>query len=176
MKRPLTEQLTSCDCCPRDCKINRLEDQFGFCRVRDGTHVSHIGLHFGEEPPLSGTKGSGTIFFAGCNLRCVFCQNYQISQEFQHSYTRNLTIAELASEMLRLQDAGAHNINFVSPSHMIFQMAEAIQAAKRRGLTIPIVYNTNGYDAVEALRQIQGLVDIYLPDINARAGWSPANG
>lgn len=165
MNRPFTQQLTSCECCPRNCKINRLEGQFGFCRVRDGIQISHSGLHFGEEPPISGTKGSGTIFFAGCNLRCVFCQNYQISQEFQHSHTRMLTTAELAVEMLRLQDAGAHNINFVSPSHMIFQMAEAIQAAKAKGLVIPVVYNTNGYDAVDALRQIRGLVDIYLPDI-----------
>ncbi len=161
----LVTQLSSCTCCPRDCKVDRLAGQFGFCRVRDGIQISHIGLHFGEEPPISGTKGSGTIFFAGCNLRCVFCQNYQISQEFRHFPTRTLTTEELASEMLRLQEAGAHNINFVSPSHMIFQMAEAIQAARGRGLTIPIVYNTNGYDAVDALRQIRGLVDIYLPDI-----------
>ncbi len=165
MNESLVAQLTSCTCCPRDCKINRLENQFGFCRVRDGIQISHIGLHFGEEPPISGTRGSGTVFFAGCNLRCVFCQNYQISQEFQRSHTRTLTTEELASEMLRLQEAGAHNINFVSPSHMIFQMAEAIQAAKHRGLTIPIVYNTNGYDALDALRQVRGLVDIYLPDI-----------
>jgi putative pyruvate formate lyase activating enzyme len=165
MNEPLMAQLASCVCCPRNCRINRLEGQFGFCRVRAAIQVSHIGLHFGEEPPISGTKGSGTVFFAGCNLRCVFCQNYQISQEFQRGHTQTLTVAELASEMLRLQDAGAHNINFVSPSHMIFQMAEAIQAAQGRGLAIPIVYNTNGYDSVEALRQIRGLVDIYLPDI-----------
>ncbi len=165
MNGSLVAQLSNCVCCPRDCKINRLEGQFGFCRVRDGIQISHIGLHFGEEPPISGTRGSGTIFFAGCNLRCVFCQNYQISQEFQRFPVRTLTVEDLASEMLGLQRRGAHNINFVSPSHMIFQMAEAIEAAKRRGLTIPIVYNTNGYDAVDALRQIRGLVDIYLPDI-----------
>lgn len=165
MNRSFLAQLASCECCPRNCKINRLKGQVGTCRVRDGIQVSHLGLHFGEEPPISGTKGSGTVFFAGCNLRCVFCQNYQISQEFQRTHTRNLTIAELASEMLRLQDAGVHNINFVSPSHMIFQMAEAIQAAKSKGLVIPVVYNTNGYDSLDALRQIHGLVDIYLPDI-----------
>jgi putative pyruvate formate lyase activating enzyme len=123
--------------------------------------ISHIGLHFGEEPPVSGTRGSGTVFFAGCNLRCVFCQNYQISQEFRH--TRTLTPDELACEMLRLQDEGAHNINFVSPSHMIFQMASH-QAAKHKGL-VSLVYNSNGYDSVDALRQIRGLVNIYLPDI-----------
>jgi len=133
--------------------------------VRAGIQISHAGLHFGEEPPISGTKGSGAIFFAGCNLRCVFCQNYQISQEFQQGHTRTLTTGELASEMLRLQNGGAHNINFVSPSHMIFQMADAIQAAKGKGLVLPVVYNSNGYDSVDALRQIRGLVDIYLPDI-----------
>jgi len=130
-----------------------------------GIQISHAGLHFGEEPPISGTRGSGTIFFAGCHLRCVFCQNYQISQEFRNARTRTLTASELASEMLLLQDEGAHNINFVSPSHMIFQMADAILAAKGMGLVIPVVYNSNGYDSVDALRQIRGLVDIYLPDI-----------
>ncbi len=127
--------------------------------------LSHAGLHFGEEPPISGTRGSGTIFFAGCNLRCVFCQNWQISQEFDASKTKRLSIEELAGEMLRLQADGAHNINFVSPSHMISQMADTIQAARQKGLTVPIVYNSNGYDSVAALRQIRGLVDIYLPDI-----------
>ena len=165
MKRPLTHQLASCECCPRCCGVNRLQGKAGFCQVGAGLQVSHAGLHFGEEPPISGTRGSGTIFFAGCNLRCVFCQNYQISQEFQHGRTRTLTLGELASEMLRLQDKGAHNINFVSPSHMIYQMAEAIQAARARGLAVPVVYNSNGYDSLEALRQVRGLVDIYLPDI-----------
>ncbi len=165
MNRPFTDQLTRCECCPRRCGVNRLEGKTGFCRVGAGIRIAHAGLHFGEEPPISGTRGSGTIFFAGCNLRCVFCQNYQISQEFQHTPTRTLTPGELAVDMLRLQAEGAHNINFVSPSHMIFQMAEAIQAARAGGLVVPIVYNSNGYDAVEALRQIRGLVDIYLPDI-----------
>lgn len=165
MDEPLTNQLIKCECCPRNCGINRLEGRIGFCRVSADIQISHAGLHFGEEPPISGTKGSGAIFFAGCNLRCVFCQNYQISQEFRHNPTRTLTIDELASEMLRLQDLGAHNINFVSPSHMIFQMADAIKVAKKKGLAIPVVYNTNGYDSVDALRQIKGLVDIYLPDI-----------
>jgi len=145
--------------------VSRLEGKTGFCKVGSGIQVSHAGLHFGEEPPISGTNGSGTIFFSGCNLRCVFCQNYQISQEFQQGRTRTLTTDELASEMLRLQDEGAHNINFVSPSHMIFQMADAIQSARRKGLIVPVLYNSNGYDSVDALRQIRGLVDIYIPDI-----------
>ena len=165
MYEPLTDQLTKCECCPRKCGVNRLEGKVAVCKIGAGIQVSHIGLHFGEEPPISGTKGSGTIFFAGCNLRCVFCQNYQISQEFQQGHTRTLTTNALATEMLRLQNEGAHNINFVSPSHMIFQMADAIKLAKETGLSIPVVYNSNGYDSVDALRQIRGLVDIYLPDI-----------
>ena len=165
MNESLTDQLEKCECCPRMCGVNRLAGKVGFCRIPAAIQISHVGLHFGEEPPLSGTKGSGTIFFTGCNLRCVFCQNYQISQEFKRGQARTLTVEELADEMLHLQDQGAHNINFVSPSHMIFQMADAIQVAKRKGLVIPVVYNTNGYDSVDALRQIRGLVDIYLPDI-----------
>jgi len=161
----LTKQPAGCECCPRRCGVNRIEGKTGFCRAGSGIEISHAGLHFGEEPPISGTKGSGTIFFSGCNLRCVFCQNYQISQEFQQDRTRPLTTDELASEILRLQEKGAHNINFVSPSHMIFQMADAIEAAREKGLAVPVVYNSNGYDSVDALRQIRGLVDIYLPDI-----------
>ena len=165
MNQSLTDQLKKCECCPRRCGVNRLEGETGFCKVGSGIQISHAGLHFGEEPPISGTNGSGTIFFSGCNLRCVFCQNYQISQEFQHGRTRILTTDELASEILRLQDEGAHNINFVSPSHMIFQMATAVQVAKQKGLIVPVLYNSNGYDSVDALRQIRGLVDIYIPDI-----------
>ena len=165
MNKSFTSQLSKCECCPRRCGVNRLKGKTGFCRVASAIKISHAGLHFGEEPPISGTKGSGTIFFSGCNLRCVFCQNYQISQEFTHGRTRTLTTDELASEILRLQEQGAHNINFVSPSHMIFQMADAIELAKEKGLAMPVVYNSNGYDSVEALRQISGLVDIYLPDI-----------
>ena len=165
MNRSLVDQLIRCECCPRKCRVNRLGGQLGFCRVSASTQIAHAGLHFGEEPPISGTRGSGTIFFPGCNLRCVFCQNYQISQEWQQGHTRTLTTDDLASEMLRLQDEGAHNINFVSPSHMVFQMADATKVAKRKGLVIPVVYNSNGYDSLDALQQIRGLVDIYLPDI-----------
>jgi putative pyruvate formate lyase activating enzyme len=165
VKQTFSEQLNRCECCPRRCGVNRRVGQTGFCKVGGDILLSHAGLHFGEEPPISGTRGSGTIFFAGCNLRCVFCQNWQISQEFQNSKVRTLTTGELADEMLRLQSEGAHNINFVSPSHMIYQMADAIQAARQKGLTVPVVYNSNGYDSVAALRQIRGLVDSYLPDI-----------
>ncbi|MCU0917707.1 MAG: radical SAM protein [Planctomycetes bacterium] len=165
MSQPFSNQLVRCECCPRQCGVNRRAGQTGFCRIGAGALIAHAGLHQGEEPPISGTRGSGTIFFAGCNLRCVFCQNYQISQEFKPAQMQTLTTDKLADEMLRLAQAGAHNINLVSPSHVIFQAADAIVAARAKGLAIPIVYNSNGYDSVAALRQIRGLVDIYLPDI-----------
>src|ERR1051325_10512370 len=121
MTERLTDQLVSCECCPRACKVDRIAGKLGICRIPASIVVSHIGLHFGEEPPISGTRGSGTIFFAGCNLRCVFCQNYQISQEFKHYPTRTLTVEELASEMLRLQDQGAQNKKFFfSFRHLFF--------------------------------------------------------
>jgi putative pyruvate formate lyase activating enzyme len=123
-------------------------------------------LYFAEEPPISGTRSSGTIFFARYNLRCVYCQNHQINQEFAEGLTRVLITTEgLASDMLPVEDEGTHNINFVSPSHMIFQMAFAIEAARARGVAIPVVYNSNGYNSVDALRRIRGLVDIYLLDV-----------
>jgi putative pyruvate formate lyase activating enzyme len=166
MTQRFTDQLAHCQCCPRRCGVNRLEGKTGFCRIGADAQISHVGLHFGEEPPISGSRGSGTIFFTGCNLRCVFCQNHQISQEFEGgSETRPYTADAIASEMLHLQAAGAHNINLVSPSQVVFQAADAVVLAKTQGLTIPIVYNSNGYDSIDALRQIAGLVDIYLPDI-----------
>ncbi len=166
----LSRLLENCECCPRRCGVNRLEEEKGFCGVAAAIPVSHAGLHFGEEPPISGTRGSGTIFIAGCNLRCVFCQNYRISQEYSLERTRSMDPAGLAREMLRLQEAGAHNINLVSPSHLICPLADAVAEAKGRGLSIPVVYNSNGYDSVEALERINGLVDIYLPDIKYMDG------
>jgi len=127
--------------------------------------VAHVGLHFGEEPPISGSNGSGTIFFAHCNLRCVFCQNHQISQGTGNLAVRYLSDYELADEMLSVEKRGAHNVNLVSPSHVVAQIASAITIARGRGLRIPVVYNTNGYDAVDTLRELDGLIDIYLPDI-----------
>ncbi|MBU3917150.1 radical SAM protein, partial [bacterium] len=165
MNQHFLDYLGECDCCPRHCRVNRLNGESGICGIDSSIQVSHIGLHFGEEPPISGTHGSGTIFFSGCNLQCVFCQNYQISQQFQNNKNKIVTTETLALEMVRLQEEGAHNINFVSPSHVVFQMAEAIQVARRNGLTIPIVYNSNGYDSVTSLQRIRGLVDIFLPDI-----------
>lgn len=165
MNPRFSDQLAKCECCPRKCGVNRLEGRTGFCRIESDVLISYAGLHFGEEPPISGTRGSGTLFFAGCNLRCVFCQNHQISQDFRPDQMTVLTTDGLAAEMLRLAESGAHNINLVSPSHVVFQAADAIVAARAEGLSIPIVYNSNGYDSVDALRQIRGLVDIYLPDI-----------
>ena len=158
-------QLGSCRCCPRQCGVDRLAGQLGFCRVGAEALVAHVGLHHGEEPPISGERGSGTIFFAGCNLRCLFCQNHQISQEFRRAALSAMDPEALAGAMLRLQAEGAHNINFVSPSHLVWPMAEAILIARDRGLTLPVVYNSNGYDSLEALRRIRGLIDIYLPDL-----------
>lgn len=161
----LVHQLSHCCCCPRQCGVDRLAGELGFCRVGHQALVAYAGLHRGEEPPISGNRGSGTIFFAGCNLRCVFCQNYQISQKFQVSSVMHMDTEQLAEAMLNLQAVGAHNINFVSPSHMVWQMADAILSARAKGLALPVVYNSNGYDSVETLRHIRGLVDIYLPDV-----------
>jgi len=165
MGNSFMEEMACCRCCPRECGVNRLAGETGFCRIGAGIPVAHIGLHHGEEPPISGSRGSGAIFLAGCNLRCVFCQNYQISQEFEGTGIRTLTPPELATEMHHLEEAGAHNINLVSPSHLIFPLATAIQIAREEGLTIPMVYNSNGYDSVAALRQVRGLIDIFLPDL-----------
>ncbi len=156
-------QLQSCVSCPRHCRVNRYK-KIGFCGLGAELLISYIGLHHGEEPPISGVRGSGAIFFSGCNLRCVFCQNFQISQTF-HRRTRRVGRQELMSEMLRLQEIGAHNINLVSPSHILPQLTAALRLAKNNGLTIPVVYNSNGYDSVTALKCMRGLVDIYLPDI-----------
>jgi putative pyruvate formate lyase activating enzyme len=145
--------------------VNRLAGEVSFCRTAAPVLVAHAGLHHGEEPPLSGSRGSGTIFFAGCNLRCVYCQNWQISQRFSPDTVQEMTPEELAGEMLRLQALGAHNINLVTPSHVLWQAVDAIVMARDRGLSIPVVYNSGGYDSVEALREIRGLIDIYMPDI-----------
>lgn len=157
--------LQRCQCCPRDCRIDRSRGERGVCGIGALAQVAHHGLHFGEEPPISGQRGSGTIFFSGCNLRCVFCQNHQISQGPLATASRACSQDELAELMLALEAEGAHNINLVSPSHVIFQIADAIEIARTRGLRVPIVYNSGGYDSVAALRRIAGLVQIYLPDL-----------
>jgi putative pyruvate formate lyase activating enzyme len=161
----LKSRLSSCDICPRACRVDRRGGETGFCKTTDEILVAHSGLHFGEEPPISGTRGSGTIFFANCNLRCVYCQNFQISQRAEEICTQTLSPDDLADGMLALQERGAHNVNLVSPTHVAAQVAESLCIARERGLSIPIVYNTNGYDAVHTLRCLEGLIDIYLPDI-----------
>ncbi|MFA4967608.1 MAG: radical SAM protein [Candidatus Margulisiibacteriota bacterium] len=154
--------LESCTVCPRNCRKNRLKNEEGYCRSGLKIKVSSIGPHYGEEPPISGTKGSGTVFFSNCNLRCRFCQNYQISQEGLGYF---ISEEELADKMLELQVQGCHNINLVSPTHFGPQILKTIIMAKGKGLAVPIVYNSNGYESLEMLKLFDGYIDIYLPDI-----------
>ena len=155
--------LESCRVCPRECGVNRLKnDKLGFCRSGLNPVISSVSSHHGEEPPLSGTKGSGTIFFTNCNLRCLYCQNYPISQMGNGT---ERSPGELACQMLWLQEQGCHNLNLVTPTHFMPQILKALGIAKERGFNLPVVYNTSGYDSVEALRLLDGVVDIYLPDM-----------
>ncbi len=161
----LEELLRSCTICPKDCGNDRLNDEIAACYSGRLPIVSSYTAHFGEEPCLSGTNGAGNIFFGNCNLRCVYCQNYQISQTHKEQIRNEITHERLAEMMLELQDRGCHNIGFVSPTHFAPQMARAILIAAEKGLHLPIVYNTNAYDSVEVLRLLDGIVDIYLPDL-----------
>jgi putative pyruvate formate lyase activating enzyme len=163
--RALEDLLRSCTVCPKLCGNNRLDDEIAACYSGRLPIVSSYTAHFGEEPCLSGTHGAGNIFFGNCNLRCVYCQNYQISQTWKEQKRNEVTHERLAEMMLELQDRGCHNIGFVSPTHFAPQMARAILIAAERGLRLPIVYNTNAYDSVEVLRLLDGIVDIYLPDL-----------
>jgi putative pyruvate formate lyase activating enzyme len=157
--------LASCTVCPKDCGNDRLKDEIAACYSGRLPIVSSYTAHFGEEPVLSGTRGAGNIFFGNCNLRCVYCQNYQISQTWKEQKRNEVTHERLAEMMLELEARGCHNIGFVSPTHFAPQMAHAILIAAERGLRLPIVYNTNAYDSVEVLRLLDGIVDIYLPDL-----------
>lgn len=157
--------LRSCTVCPKDCGNDRLKDEIAACYSGRLPIVSSYTAHFGEEPCLSGTHGAGNIFFGNCNLRCVYCQNYQISQTWKEQKKNEVTHERLAEMMLELQDRGCHNIGFVSPTHFAPQMARAILIAAEKGLRLPIVYNTNAYDSVEVLQLLDGTVDIYLPDL-----------
>jgi putative pyruvate formate lyase activating enzyme len=154
-------ELADCRACPRNCGVNRLAGETRVCHTGRHAIVSSAFAHFGEEDCLRGWNGSGTIFFGMCNLRCVFCQNWEISQRRAGS---ELTAEEIAELMLRLQAAGCHNVNFVTPEHVAPQVIEAIAAAAPRGLRVPIVYNTSAYDALASLRLLDGLVDVYMPD------------
>jgi len=154
-------RLESCQICPRSCRVDRLQDEKGFCRGERHARIYSYAPHFGEEAPLVGIRGSGTIFFSGCNMACVFCQNYEISQLDQGMKAR---ADGLATMMIRLQDLGCHNINFVSPTHFVPQILEALVVARAKGLNVPLVYNSGGYDLVETLELLEGIFDIYMPD------------
>ena len=155
--------LESCRVCPRECGVNRLKDEkTGFCRSGLNPVISSVSPHHGEEPPLSGTRGSGTLFFTNCNLRCVYCQNYPISQ-MGNGVERSP--GELACQMIWLQEQGCHNLNLVTPTHFMPQILKAMGIARERGFDLPVVYNTSGYESLEALRLLDGIVDIYMPDM-----------
>lgn len=162
LARKLHAELKSCCLCPHQCKINRLKGQIGFCLAGRKAKVYSYLAHFGEEPPISGQRGSGTIFFSNCNLRCVYCQNYKFSQLKQG---REVEREELARMMLRLQEKGCHNINLVTPTHYLPQIIQALVFAINKGLNIPIVYNTSGYEEINTLNYLKSVVDIYLADM-----------
>lgn len=156
------QRLASCDLCPHECRVNRIKGEIGSCRSGFRPKIASANLHRGEEPPISGTKGSGTIFFSGCTLQCVFCQNFPISQL---GNGEELTTAALAQKMLQLQRRGAHNINFVTPTHFMPQILAALWLAIPQGFRLPLVWNTSGFERVDALTLLDGVVAIYLPDM-----------
>jgi putative pyruvate formate lyase activating enzyme len=157
----LLAELESCKICPLSCGVNRLENETGFCHVGRKARVYSYTPHFGEEAPLVGVHGSGTIFFSGCNMGCVFCQNYEISQM---NRGHEVEAKVLAGMMIHLQDLGCHNINFVTPTHIVPQILEALVLARDTGLSVPLVYNSGGYDFVDTLKRLDGIFDIYMPD------------
>lgn len=156
-----------CEICPHLCRVDRTKGQRGFCRVGTKFIVAYYGPHFGEEPPISGHGGSGNIFFSSCNLRCIFCQNFQISHEIRG---KEIDVEGLVEIFFALESASCHNINLVSPTPYIPLLRDAIRIAKDRGLSIPVVYNSNAYENPDALRLLEGLVDVYLPDFKY---WNP---
>ncbi|MHB0938113.1 MAG: radical SAM protein [Armatimonadota bacterium] len=165
----LRERLRACDLCPHACGVNRLAGAMGRCRTGAAARIASACDHHGEEPAISGQHGSGTVFVAGCNLRCVFCQNAQISQGHLPDYPEQ-TADEIAETFLRLQRLGCHNLNWVSPTHVVPQLVEALAVAVERGLRLPVVYNSNGYDSRSVIAMLDGIVDIYLPDLKYADG------
>lgn len=159
--------LENCNVCPRDCYVNRIKDEHGKCRTGRHAWVGSYFPHFGEEDCLRGWNGSGTIFFSFCNLKCVFCQNHELSWE---GAGKQVTAEEISDMMIELQNKGCHNINFVTPEHVVPQVLEAIPPAIEKGLHLPIVYNTSGYDSLHSLKLMEGIVDIYMPDFKF---WDP---
>jgi putative pyruvate formate lyase activating enzyme len=161
----LERMLAPCLLCPHDCGNDRLKNEIARCHTGALPIVSSATAHFGEEPPLSGTRGVGNIFFGNCNCRCVYCQNFQISQNHRSQRTNEVTVERLAATMLELQEQGVHSIGLVSPTHVVPQIVRALTIAVPRGLSLPLIYNTNAYDAVGVLRLLDGIIDIYLPDL-----------
>ena len=157
----MNKLLNECTLCPRNCTVNRNNNELGFCNMGSDLIVARAALHFWEEPIISGDNGSGTVFFSGCNLKCVFCQNYNIST---NNFGKKISIERLSEIFLELQQKGANNINLVTPTHFVPQIIEALKIAKTKGLTIPIVYNSSGYENIETKKLLDGYIDIYLPD------------
>lgn len=154
--------LNSCTLCPHNCKVNRLEGKKGRCKCDNTLKIALASLHMFEEPCISGTNGSGTVFFTNCNLNCIYCQNYEISQGGKG---KEITIQTLADIFIKQQEKGAHNINLVTPTMYVYQIIEAIKLARKTGLKIPIIYNSNGYENVETIKMLNGYIDVYLPDL-----------
>jgi len=161
----LRKMASVCEICPRNCRVDRLGDQRGFCRTGRFAKVASYNVHRGEEPPISGHSGSGTVFFSNCSLKCVFCQNYPISQLGVGQEVNN---RELSDMFLELQHRGCHNLNLVTPTHVVLNILEALRIAYGKGFCLPIVWNTSGYEKVETLKLLDGVVDIYMPDIKYR--------
>ena len=158
----MIDLLKICKLCPRNCKIDRLNNKIGFCKATDKLKVARAALHFWEEPCISGEKGSGTVFFSNCTLKCVFCQNNDISE---CSAGKEISIERLSDIFLELQHKGALNINLVTPTHYVPQIIEGLKIAKNKGLNLPIIYNSSGYENIETLRYLKGYIDVYLPDL-----------
>lgn len=156
--------LEKCELCPRKCHVNRLKGEKGFCRSGDKAVVSSYGPHFGEEPFISGKNGSGTVFFANCTMRCVYCQNHQISQNYTENVSRSDGVS-LAKIMLSLQRAGCENINLVTPTHYLPQISASLLTASEKGLNLPLVYNCGGYENPDVIKLLEGIIDIYMPDV-----------
>ena len=158
----MLENLKRCELCPHNCKVNRLNGEIGRCKCKDKVKIALASVHYYEEPCISGENGSGTIFFSGCNLNCKFCQNYEISQLGKGI---EITIEELSDIFIKQQNKGVNNINLVTPTMYVYQIIEAIKIARKKGLDIPIVYNSNGYENVETIKKLNGYIDVYLPDL-----------
>lgn len=158
----MLENLKKCELCPHNCKVNRLNGEIGRCKCKDKVKIALASVHYYEEPCISGENGSGTIFFSGCNLNCKFCQNYEISQLGKGI---EITIEELSDIFIKQQNKGVNNINLVTPTMYVYQIIEAIKIARKKGLDIPIIYNSNGYENIETIKKLNGYIDVYLPDL-----------